>query len=50
MQNRFIDPAQDFADGLEVMNTLNNRPRKCLGFKTPTQVFFDSDIPVALVS
>jgi len=32
------------------MNKLNNRPRKCLGFKTPAQVFFDSDIPVALVS
>ena len=33
-----------------IMNKLNNRPRKCLGFKTPAQVFFDSDIPVALVS
>ena len=33
-----------------VMNKLNNRPRKCLGFKTPNQVFFGIDPPVALAS
>ena len=30
-----------------VMDKLNNRPRKCLGFKTPNQVFFETDPPVA---
>ena len=25
---------------LEIMDKLNNRPRKCLGYKTPNQVFF----------
>lgn len=34
----------------EVMNKLNNRPRKCLGFKTPNQVFFGISPPVALAS
>jgi len=33
-----------------VMNRLNNRPRKCLGMKTPNQVLFGIDPPVALVS
>ena len=31
-----------------VMNKLNNRPRKCLGFKTPNQVFFGIKPKVAL--
>ena len=31
-----------------VMNKLNNRPRKCLGFKTPNQVFFGIKTKVAL--
>ena len=31
-----------------VMNKLNNRPRKCLGFKTPNQVFFGINPNVAL--
>jgi IS30 family transposase len=31
------------------MNKLNNRPRKCLGMKTPNQVFFGINPPVALV-
>ena len=31
-----------------VMNKLNNRPRKCLGFKTPNEVFFDIKTKVAL--
>lgn len=33
-----------------VMDKLNNRPRKCLGFKTPNQVFFGINPPVALTS
>lgn len=33
-----------------IMNKLNNRPRKCLGFKTPNQVMFGIDPPVALAS
>ena len=33
-----------------VMDKLNNRPRKCLGMKTPNQVFFGIKPPVALVS
>jgi len=32
------------------MEKLNNRPRKCLGMKTPNQVFFGIDPPVALAS
>ncbi len=31
-----------------VIDKLNNRPRKCLGFKTPNQVFFGINPPVAL--
>lgn len=38
------------AEVQEVMDKLNNRPRKCLGFKTPNQVFFGIDPPVALAS
>ena len=34
----------------EVMDKLNNRPRKCLGFKTPNQIFFGINPPVALAS
>jgi len=33
-----------------VMNRLNNRPRKCLGFKTPNEVFFKNSSAVALKS
>ena len=33
-----------------VMDKLNNRPRKCLGFKTPNQVFFGIKPNVALSS
>lgn len=32
------------------MNKLNNRPRKCLGMKTPNQVFFGINPSVALAS
>lgn len=33
-----------------VTDKLNNRPRKCLGMKTPNQVFFGINPPVALAS
>jgi IS30 family transposase len=35
-------------DVLMVMNKLNNRPRKCLGFKTPNEVLFGIKPTVAL--
>jgi len=38
------------ADIQGIMKKLNNRPRKCLGFKTPNQVFFGINPPVALAS
>ena len=34
----------------QVMNKLNNRPRKCLGIKTPNQVFLGINPSVALAS
>ena len=34
----------------KAMDKLNNRPRKSLGFKTPNQVFFGINPPVALAS
>lgn len=33
-----------------VMDKLNNRPRKCLGFKTPNEVFFGIKPVVALAT
>ena len=33
-----------------IMDRLNNRPRKCLGFKTPNQLFSGINPPVALAS
>ena len=33
-----------------VMDKLNNRPKKCLGFKTPNQVFLGINPPVALTT
>ena len=33
-----------------IMDKLNNRPRKCLGLKTPNQVFFGIDPPVTFAS
>ena len=33
-----------------IMDKLNNRPRKCLGYRTPNQVFFGINPPVALAS
>jgi IS30 family transposase len=29
----------------QVENLLNNRPRACLGYKTPNEVFFEKDLP-----
>lgn len=37
-------------DVQKAMNKLNNRPRKCLGMKTPNQVFFGINPSVALAS
>lgn len=37
-------------DTQRIMDKLNNRPRKCLGIKTPNQVFFGTNPPVALTS
>ena len=31
-----------------IENKLNNRPRKCLGYKTPAEVLLGADPPVAL--
>ncbi|CAC9510806.1 Mobile element protein [uncultured Gammaproteobacteria bacterium] len=31
----------DFYFWIRAVNKLNSRPRKCLGFKTPYQVFFE---------
>ena len=39
----FLDANED---ANRVMDKLNNRPRKYLGFKTPDQVFFETDPPV----
>jgi IS30 family transposase len=33
-----------------IMVKLNNRPRKCLGYKTPNQAFLGMNPPVALAS
>jgi IS30 family transposase len=35
-------------DVKKVMDKINNRPKKCLGFKTPNQVFLGIKPPVAL--
>lgn len=40
----------DDAQAQAIADKLNNRPRKCLGFKTPNQVFFGINPPVALAS
>jgi IS30 family transposase len=34
----------------KIMNKINNRPRKCLGFKTPNQLFLGLNHPVAMAS
>lgn len=51
---QYFPKGHDFAavtnkDIQRAMDKLNNRPRKCLGFKTPNQVFFGINPPVALV-
>jgi IS30 family transposase len=38
------------SDVQKIMHKLNNRPRKCLGFKTPHEVFFGNGQTVALAS
>ena len=38
------------ADIQRIMDRLNNRPRKCLQYRTPNEVFFDNKSPVALTS
>ena len=52
---QYFPKKQDFSTISEaevrmVMDKLNNRPRKCLGMKTPNQVFFGINPPVALAS
>ena len=52
---QYFPKKQDFSTITEaevrmVMDKLNNRPRKCLGMKTPNQVFFGINPPVALAS
>ena len=52
---QYFPKSRDFATitGSEIQNAmekLNNRPRKCLGFKTPNQVFFGIKPNVALGS
>ncbi|WP_020675961.1 IS30 family transposase [Geopsychrobacter electrodiphilus] len=52
---QFFPKGKDLAEVTDeeiqrVMNKLNNRPRKCLGFKTPNQVFFGINPPVALAN
>lgn len=52
---QYFPKGQDFSTITEdeikmVMDKLNNRPRKCLGMKTPNQVFFGINPPVALAS
>jgi len=44
-----IDDLSD-EDVAEIIEKINKRPRKCLGFKTPNQLFLDTDQPVALAS
>lgn len=49
---RFLPKKTDFAKIThkrikEIESLLNNRPRKCLGFKTPNQVFLDLSVALA---
>jgi len=37
-------------DVQNIMDRLNNRPRKCLGFRTPNQIFSEAKSDVALAS
>jgi len=52
---QYFPKSRDFttitdSDTRAVMDKLNNRPRKCLGFKTPIQVFFGIKPDAALSS
>lgn len=52
---QYFPKSRDFTtitqkDIQHAMDKLNNRPRKCLGMKTPNQVFFGINPSVALVS
>lgn len=38
------------ADIQRIMDRLNNRPRKCLQYRTPNEVFFGEMLPVAVAS
>jgi len=38
------------ADVICMMNKLNNRPRKCLGYRTPNEVLFGIEPTIALAS
>ena len=49
---RFLPKKTDFAKIThkrikEIESLLNNRPRKCLGFKTPNQVFLEQSVALA---
>ena len=49
---RFLPKKTDFAKIThkrikEIESLLNNRPRKCLGFKTPAQVFLEQSVALA---
>ncbi len=49
---RFLPKKTDFAKIThkrikEIESLLNNRPRKCLGFKTPNQAFLDQSVALA---
>lgn len=44
-----IDELSD-EDVAKIIEKINKRPRKCLGFKTPNQLFIRLDQPVALAS
>lgn len=44
-----IDELSD-EDVAKIIEKINKRPRKCLGFKTPNQLFIGLDQPVALAS
>ncbi len=41
---------QDDQEVAQIMEKINSRPRKCLGFRTPNQLFFDLHQPVAQAS
>ena len=44
-----IDDLSD-EDGAKIIKKINSRPRKCLGFKTPNQLFLGPNKHVALAS